>query len=385
MDFTLDNEHRMLQEMIRDFVEKEVKPRAAEVDREHKFPKEAIEKMGPLGLLGLNVPEEWGGAGADTLATAILYEELARGCGSTALTVEAHLSLATAAINLFGSDFLKEKYLTRLATGEILGALSLTEPGAGSDLKGGVRTRAEKVGNEWVLNGSKMWTTNASVAGVIVFLARTDPAGGSRSLSLIAVPTDTPGLTIHPAERKMGLHGCKTHAVTLEDVRVPLDHLVGEENRGLHQTLEVLAGGRIGIGALSVGLAQAAFEEAVKYAKEREAFGGPIANLQAIQFKLADMATNIEIARLAVYRAAWLKDQGEPYAHAAAMAKLFATEMADRVCYEAIQIHGGYGYSAEFPVERIYRDNRLMLIGEGTSEINRLVIARHVLGETSRN
>ena len=379
MDFQLADEHRMLQEMIRDFVEKEVKPRAAEVDREHKFPREAIEKMGPLGLLGLNIPEEWGGAGSDTLATAILYEELGRGCGSTALTVEAHLSLGSAAINLFGSDMLKEKFLTRLATGEILGALSLTEPGAGSDLKGGVRTKAEKVGNEWIINGSKMWTTNASVAGVIVFLVRTDPAGGSRSLSMIAVPTDTPGLIIHPAERKMGLHGCKTHAVTLEDVRVPLDYLVGEEGRGLHQALAVLDGGRVGIGALSVGLAQAAFEEAVKYAKEREAFGGPIANLQAIQFKLADMSTMIEVARWAIYRAAWLKDQGLPYSQAAAQAKLFATEMADKVCFEAIQIHGGYGYSAEFPVERIYRDNRLMLIGEGTSEINRLVIARHVL------
>jgi alkylation response protein AidB-like acyl-CoA dehydrogenase len=369
----------MLQKMIRDFVEKEVKPRAAEVDQEHRFPKETIEMMGPLGLLGLNVPEAWGGAGSDTLAAAILYEELGRGCGSTALTVEAHLSLGCAPFTLFGNDMLKEKFLRPLAAGEILGALSLTEPGAGSDLKGGVRTKAEKVGDEWVINGAKMWTTNASVAGVIVFLVRTDPTGGSRSLSMIAVPTDTPGLIIHPAERKMGLHGCKTHAVTLEDVRVPLDYLVGEEGRGLHQALAVLDGGRTGIGALSVGLAQAAFEEAVKYAKEREAFGGPIANLQAIQFKLADMATMIDAARWTIYRAAWMKDQGLPYSQIAAQAKLFATEMADKVCWEAIQIHGGYGYSAEYPVERIYRDNRLMLIGEGSSEINRLVIARHVL------
>jgi len=379
MDFTLDSEHRMLQEMIRDFVEKEVKPRAAEVDREHKFPQESIEKMGPLGLLGLNIPEEWDGAGSDTLAAAILYEELGRGCGSTALTVEAHLSLGSAAFALFGSDALKDRFLRPLARGEMLSALALTEPGAGSDLKGGVRTKAVKEGDEWVLNGSKMWTTNASVAGVIVFLVRTDPAGGSRSLSMIATPTDTPGLHIHPAERKMGLHGCKTHAVTLEDVRVPLDYLVGEEGRGLHQALAVLDGGRAGIGALSVGLAQAAFEEAVKYAKERQAFGGPLADLQAIQFKLADMATMIDAARWTIYRAAWLKDQGQPYSRIAAQAKLFATEMADKVCWEAIQIHGGYGYSAEFPVERIYRDNRLMLIGEGTSEINRMVIARHVL------
>ncbi|NOZ49184.1 MAG: acyl-CoA dehydrogenase [Chloroflexi bacterium] len=379
MNFQLNEEQRLLQEMVRDFVEKEVKPRAAEVDREHKFPRETIAKMGPLGLLGLNVPEEWDGAGADYVSTAILFEELGRGCGSTALTVEAHLGLACAPFILFGSDLLKEKFLRRLATGEILGALSLTEPGAGSDLKGGVRTRAEKDGNQWRINGAKMWTTNASVSGVIVFLVRTDPAGGSHSLSMIAVPTDTPGVIIHAAERKMGLHGCKTHAVTLEDVRVPLDYLVGEEGRGLQQTLTVLDGGRIGIGALSVGLAQAAFEEAVKYARERQAFGAPIANLQAIQFKIADMATMIDAARWSVYRAAWLKDQSLPYAQIAAQAKLFATEMADKVCFEAIQIHGGYGYSAEFPVERIYRDNRLMLIGEGTSEINRLVIARRLL------
>ena len=379
MDFTLDSEHKMLQEMIRDFVEKEVKPRAAEVDREHKFPKESIEKMGPLGLLGLNIPEEWDGAGSDYLAAAILFEELGRGCGSTALTVEAHLGLGCAPFALFGSDALKDKFLRPLARGDMLGALALTEPGAGSDLKGGVRTKAEKDGDEWVINGSKMWTTNASVAGVITFLVRTDPAGGSRSMSMIAVPTDTPGLTIHPAERKMGLHGCKTHAVTLEDVRVPLEYLVGEEGRGLHQALAVLDGGRVGIGALSVGIAQGAFEEAVKYAKEREAFGGPIANLQAIQFKLADMSTLIDVARWAVYRGAWLKDQGLPYAQVAAQAKLFATEIADKVCWEAIQVHGGYGYSAEFPVERMYRDNRLMLIGEGTSEINRMVIARQVL------
>ena len=379
MNFNLSEEQRLLQEMIRDFVEKEVKPRAAEIDREHKFPSESIEKMGPLGLLGLNIPEEWDGAGADTVSAAILYEELGRGCGSTALTVEAHLSLASPPFVLFGSDMLKEKFLRPLATGEMLGALSLTEPGAGSDLKGGVRTKAEKVGNEWVINGSKMWTTNASVAGVILFLVRTDPIISSHSLSLIAVPTDTPGLIIHPAERKMGLHGCKTHAVTLEDVRVPLDYLVGGEGCGLRQSLTVLDGGRIGIAALSVGLAQAAFEEAMRYSKERSAFGKPIAKHQAIRFKLADMSMMFEAARWMVYRAAWLKDQGKPFVKLAAQAKLFATEMADKICFEAIQIHGGYGYSAEFPVERIYRDNRLMLIGEGTSEINRLVIARYIL------
>lgn len=365
--------------MIRDFVESEVKPLAAHTDRSHEFPWSSIKKMAPLGLLGLNIPEQWAGAGADHLAAAILIEELGRGCGSTALTVAAHLGLACAPLALFGSDALKEQYLKPLARGEMLGALSLTEPGAGSDLKGGVRSAARKVGESWVIDGSKMWMTNASVAGVMILLVRSGSTG-SHALSHILVPSDAAGVTVAPAERKMGLHGCKTHAVSFENVRVPLDHLVGEEGRGLQQTLAVLDGGRIGIAALSLGLAQAAYEEAVKYAHQRQTFGVPIAHHQAIQFKIADMSTQIQAARLIVYHAAWLRDQGRPFTLAAAQAKLFASEMAEKVCFEAIQIHGGYGYSAEFPVERIYRDNRLMLIGEGTSEINRLVIARKVLG-----
>jgi alkylation response protein AidB-like acyl-CoA dehydrogenase len=230
-----------------------------------------------------------------------------------------------------------------------------------------------------VITGSKMWCTNASIADVIVTLCRTDPAGGSRSLSLVIVPTDTPGLHLGPAEKKMGLKGSPTHAATYENVRVPISNLLSEVGRGLRQTLEVLDGGRIGIGALAVGLAQAAFEEAIKYAKERQTFGVPIAHHQAIQWMIADAATQIDAARLMVYRAAWVKQQGQPFTKQAAMAKLFATEVAEKVCFNAIQIHGGYGYSAEFPVERIYRDQRLMTIGEGTSEIQRLVIARNVL------
>ncbi|MFO3796508.1 MAG: acyl-CoA dehydrogenase family protein, partial [Anaerolineales bacterium] len=240
-------------------------------------------------------------------------------------------------------------------------------------------TRAEKVGNEWVINGSKMWCTNAGIAEYIITLVRTDPRGGSRSLSMILVPTDTPGLRIGPPEKKMGLHGSPTHAVTYENVHVPLDNLVGEEGRGLQQALATLDGGRISIGALAVGLAQAAFEYARDYAKERRAFGQRIADFEAIQWMLADAATEIEAARTLVYRAAWLKEQKRPFSKEAAMAKLFATEMAERVCRNAIQIFGGYGYSREYPVERIYRDARLMTIGEGTSEIQRLVIARHIL------
>jgi alkylation response protein AidB-like acyl-CoA dehydrogenase len=316
----------------------------------------------------------------DAISGAIAIEELGWGCGSTALAIAAHNGLGTAPITLYGSEELKKRWLPLVASGRgKLAALALTEPGAGSDLQGGVRTRADKVGNEWVINGSKMWCTNASIAEYIITLARTNPAGSSRSLSMILVPTNTPGLTIHPAEKKMGLKGSPTHAVTYEDVRVPLDNLIGEVNRGLHQTLTTLDGGRISIGALSVGLAQAAYEAAFQYARERIAFGKPIAEHQAIQFMLADAATEIEAARFLVYRTAWLKEEGRPYSKEAAMAKLFATEMAERVSRNAIQIHGGYGYSSHYPVERIYRDARLMTIGEGTSEIQRLVIARQLL------
>jgi alkylation response protein AidB-like acyl-CoA dehydrogenase len=242
-----------------------------------------------------------------------------------------------------------------------------------------VRVFAERRGDEWIVNGEKMWCTNASIAETIITLCRTDKRGGSRSLSMIIVPTNTPGLNIGPAEKKMGLKGSPTHAVSYDAVRVPAANLLGQEGRGLHQTLQTLDGGRIGVAALSLGLAQAAFEEAVKYAKERQTFGVPIASHQAIQWMIADAATLIDAARLMAYRAAWLRANGQPFSKQAAMAKLFASEVTDRVCWNAIQIHGGYGYSAEYPVERIYRDQRLMTIGEGTSEINRLVIARHVL------
>jgi len=382
MDFDLNEEQRLWQKTVHEFVLKEVQPKAHEVDVTSEFNWEAARKMGPLGLLGLNIPEAYGGAGVDAVSAAIAIEELGWGCGSTALAIAAHNGLGTTPIVLFGSEDLKQKWLPLVASGKNkLGALALTEPGAGSDLQGGVTTKAVQDGDEWVIQGAKMWCTNASIAEYIITLVRTDPAGGSRSLSLILVPTTTPGLKIGPAEKKMGLHGSPTHAVTYEDVRVPLTCLIGEEGKGLHQTLTTLDGGRISIGAISVGLAQAAFEYAVNYAREREAFGKPIAEQQAIQWMLADAATEIEAARMMVYKAAWLKEQGRNYNKEAAMAKMFATEMAERVCRNAIQIHGGYGYSSEYPVERIYRDARLMTIGEGTSEIQRLVIARHVLAE----
>lgn len=380
MDFDLNEEQRMWRKAVHDFVAAEVRPFAREADETGEFNWQAVRKMGPLGLLGLNIPEAYGGPGIDSVSAAIAIEELGWGCGSMALAIAAHNGLGSTPIVLYGSEEQKKKWLPLVSNGQNkLGSLALTEPGAGSDLQGGVSTKAVKDGGQWIINGTKMWCTNASISEYIITLVRTDPAGGSRSLSMIIVPTDTPGLTIGPAENKMGLHGSPTHAVTYEGVHVPFENLLGEEGKGLHQTLSTLDGGRLGIGAISVGLAQAAFEYATNYARERQAFGKPIADLQAIQWMLADMATQIEAARTLLYKAAWLKERGRPYTMEAAMAKMFATEMAEKVCRDAIQVHGGYGYSREYPVERLYRDARLMTIGEGTSEIQRLVIARQVL------
>jgi len=379
MNFDLTDEQRMWQKSVHDFVSKEVRPKAHEVDVKSEFNWDATRKMGPLGLLGLNIPEQYGGSGVDAVSAAIAIEEIGWACGSTALAIAAHNGLGTTPIVLFASEELKQKWLPLVSNGNNkLGSLALTEPNTGSDLQG-VKTKAVKDGNEWVINGAKMWTTNASIAEYIITLVQTTAGGGSRSLSMILVPTNTPGLTIGPAEKKMGLHGSPTHAVTYENVRVPLSNLIGEEGRGLQQTMITLDGGRIGIGAISVGLAQAAFEHALAYAKERHAFGQPIISFEAIQWMLADAATEIDAARMMVYRAAWLKQEGRPYSKEAAMGKMYATEMAERVCRNAIQIHGGYGYSSEYPVERIYRDARLMTIGEGTSEVQRLVIARNLL------
>ncbi|HRO22836.1 MAG TPA: acyl-CoA dehydrogenase family protein [Promineifilum sp.] len=379
MDFQLNEEQRALKEVVHDFVAREVRSRARHTDEASEFNWAATRKMGPLGLLGLEVPEEYGGAALDAISVAIVIEELGWGCGSTALAIAAHNGLGLGPLVAYGTEEQKRHWLPRLTSGEgKLACLSLTEPGAGSDLKDGVRTRAVADGDSWVINGAKMWMTNASISDLMVVLCRTGDKG-SHALSHILVPSDTPGVIIGPAEKKMGLHGSPTHAVTFDGARVPRENLLGVEGRGLPQTLATLDSGRVGIGALALGLAQAAYEEALKYAKEREAFGQPIANFQAIQWMLADAATEIEAARLMVYKAAWLKGLKQPYSTMASMAKLFATEVSERVCRNAIQIHGGYGYSSEFEVERMYRDTRLMTIGEGTSEIQRLVIARHIL------
>jgi alkylation response protein AidB-like acyl-CoA dehydrogenase len=380
MHFDFTEEQKMWRKTVHSFVAAEVKPKSREVDENEDFNWIAFRKMGPLGLLGLLVPEMYGGSNVDAISAAIAIEELGWGCGSTGLAIAAHNGLGCGPIVNFGTAEQKEHFLKPVVSGNgRLAALALTEPGAGSDLQGGVITKAVKSGNNWVINGSKMWITNASIADYIITLARTDPAGGTHSLSMIIVPTDVKGLTIHPPEKKMGLHGSQTNALTYENVRVPLNYLLGEEGRGLSQTLRTLDGGRISIGALCIGLARAAFESALTYSKERKAFGKPIAEQQALQWMLADAATEIEAARLLVYQAAWLKQENRTFGKQAAMAKLFASETAERVARNAIQIHGGYGYSREFDVERIYRDTRLMTIGEGTSEIQRLVIARHIL------
>lgn len=386
MDFDLSEEQRMWRDAVHDFVKKEIKPKAREVDETSEFNWEGVHKMGPLGLLGLNIPEEYGGSGVDAISAAIAIEELGWGCGSTALAIAAHNGLGCTPVAYYGSESIKQQFLPHVASGRTpegefskLAALALTEPGAGSDLKGGITTRATLSDGYWVINGTKMWCTNASIADFIVTLVRTEPSYSSRSLSLILVPTSSDGLDIAPAEKKMGLKGSPTHGVTFTNVHVPENHLLGDIGDGLKQTLSVLDGGRIGIGALAVGLAQAAYEEAIRYAKERHAFGQTLASFQAIQWMLADAATEIQTARLMVYYAAWLKSQKRSFSIESSMAKLFATEMAERVCRNAIQIHGGYGYSREYPVERIYRDARLMTIGEGTSEVQRLVIARHIL------
>ena len=379
MNFDLSDEQKAWKKSVHEFVDKVIKPKAREVDENEEFNWDAVRKGGPIGLLSMNIPEEYGGANVDMISSVIALEEIGWGCGSTALSFTAHNGLGTAPIALYGTDELKKKWLPLVAGGKNkLGSLALTEPDAGSDIQGGITTKAEKQGDEWVINGSKMWCTNAGIAEYIITLVRTDPKGGSKSLSMILVPTDAKGLTISPPEKKMGLRGSPVHGMTYDNVRVPLGNLVGVEGRGLQQTLATLDSGRIIIGSISVGLAQAALEEAVKYAHERKAFNQSIGDFQAIQFKLANMALEIELARNLLYKAAWLKDQGRPFSKEAAMAKLYASEMAERVCYDAIQIHGGNGYSRAYPVERMYRDARLMTIGEGTSEILRLVIGRHV-------
>lgn len=379
MDFGLNEEQQMIRRMVRDFAENEIRPIAKEMDASEEFPWDVIRKMGTLGLMGLTIPEEYGGAGADTITYAIAVEEVSRMSGSVGITLAAHTSLGLDLIHHFGDEQQKRKYLPSLAAGKGLAAFGLTEPEAGSDA-GAIKTTAVLDGDHWVINGQKTFITSGSIADVVIVAAITDRAAGTRGISNLIVEKDSPGFRPGHDEDKMGLRGSITSQLFFEDCRAPKENLLGAPGEGFKQFLITLDGGRISIGAMAVGLAQGALDAAAKYSKERVQFGQPIANFQAIQWMIADMATEIEAARLMVYRAAWLKDQGGRFTKEAAMAKLYASEAAERACYKAIQIHGGYGYSREYDVERIYRDNRLTAIGEGTSEIQRLVIARQVLG-----
>lgn len=378
MDFELNDEQRMIRDTVRRFAQEVVAPRAHHTDESGEFPADIFARMGELGLLGLPVPEEYGGAGADTISYSIAVEELSAACGSTGLSYAAHTSLACMPLLWFGSETQKRKHLSHLATGKGLGAFGLTEPQSGSDAAG-LRTTAVRDGDHWIINGQKMWITSGSIADVVIVAAVTDASKGAHGISNFIVEKGTPGFTPGKNEPKMGLKGSITSQLFFEDCRVPAENLLGHVNGGFVQFMKTLDGGRISIASCSLGLARAALEAAASYALQRRAFGQPIADFQAIQHKLADMATELDAARWLTYRAAVLKDQKRPYTKEAAMAKLFASEAAERICFQAIQIHGGAGYSREYPVERIYRDNRLMAIGEGTSEILRTVIARRVL------
>jgi len=380
MDFELTEEQRLFRNVVRDVAEKEVAPRAAELDEKGGFPWKSFSKMGELGILGIPYPEEYGGSGGDMVSYAIAVEEVSRACGSTGITFAAHTSLACGPLYYFGSEEQKKKYLSPLASGQKVGGFGLTEPEAGSDA-GGTQTRAEFDGDEWVINGRKTFCTNGSVADIVVLTARTDSeAGGSHGISSFIVEKGTPGFRPGRDEDKMGLKGSVTSELILEDCRIPRENLLGVEGEGFKQFLATLDGGRISIGAMALGLAQAALDRAVPYAKERYQFGRPIGSFQAIQWMLADMATEIEAARLMIYRVAWMRDRGLKTTKDSAMAKLFASEVAERAAFKALQIHGGYGYTRDYEIERIYRDQRLCTIGEGTSEIQRLVIARQLLG-----
>ncbi|SFJ70110.1 Acyl-CoA dehydrogenase [Paenibacillus sp. UNC496MF] len=374
MNFELTAEQAMIQALMRDFADGEVAPGAIERDRTGTFPADVFAKLAALGMMGLPFPERYGGAGADTVSFAIAVEELSRACASTGITYSAHVSLGGAPIAMFGTEAQKERFLAPLCAGDYLGAFGLTEPDAGSDA-GGTRTTAAREDGGWRISGSKCFITNASYARNLALTAVTDRSKGTGGISAFIVPTDAPGFAVRAGYEKMGLHASNTTELILDRVAVPEDRLLGAEGRGYKQFLAVLDGGRIGIAAMAVGIARAALDRSLRYAKQRKQFGRVLSSFQAIQFKLADMAMHAEVARTMVYKAAWLKDRGKSFKKEAAIAKLFATETCMKACDQAVQIHGGYGYMKEFEVERYMRDAKLLEIGEGTSEIQRLVIA----------
>jgi hypothetical protein len=376
----LSEEQILVRDMARAFACEQLAPNAAQWDRDSRFPKEALAEMGRLGLMGIQIPETYGGAGAGMTALALALEEIAAGDGSVSTVMSVHNGLGSLPILQFGSEEQKKKYLPRLAKGEVLSAFALTEPHVGSDASA-IRTRAEKHGNGWRLNGTKQFVTSGSTAGICITFAVTNPNAGKKGISAFIVPTDTPGYNVARVEHKLGQRASDTCQIVFDEMKLPADALLGKEGEGYKIALSNLEGGRIGIAAQAIGMARAAYEAALAYAKEREAFGQKIIRHQAVAFRLADMATHIEAARLLTLNAAGLRDKGRPCLKEASMAKLFASEMAERVCSDAIQIHGGYGYVTDFPVERIYRDVRVCQIYEGTSDIQRLVISRALAEE----
>ena len=378
MDFQLGQDQQAIRDMVHDFARKEIVPNALEWDEAQHFPRELFTKLGELGLLGVVIPEEDGGAGLGYIDYVTILEEIGAADGSIGLSVAAHNSLCTNHLYLFGSDDLKREYLPRLAAGEWIGAWGLTEPEAGSDA-GGTRTTAVRDGDEWVLNGSKTFITHATVGDAAVLVARTSAEGSHHGISAFFVPFDRPGVSPGKKENKLGMRASDTSSLVLEDCRIPEDHLLGNEGEGFVQAMKVLDGGRISIAALSVGIARGALDAALSYSTVREQFGKPISSFQLIQAKLADMATSVDAARLLTQRSAAMKDAGFRTTRESAMAKVYASEVAVAVAEEAIQIHGGYGYTKEYPVERAWRDAKLCTIGEGTSEIQRMVIARELL------
>jgi short-chain 2-methylacyl-CoA dehydrogenase len=375
VDLDLTREHELVRQTVREFALERVAPVAEELDGEGRFPYELVAELGELGLMGMPVPEEYGGAGADTVSYALAVEELTRIDSSVAITVAAHTSLGTMPILMFGSEEQKREWLPRLASGQALAAFGLTEPDAGSDA-GATRTRAERQDDAWLVNGSKIFITNAGtdITACVTITALT----GRDEISNLIVPNGTPGYRISPPLRKMGWHASDTRELSFRDCKVPASNLLGQRGQGYRQFLQVLDGGRISVAAMGVGLAQGAYDLAFAYARERRQFGRPIAEFQAVQFRLADMATEIEAGRGLALRAAWLKDQGRPFAKEAAMAKLYTGELSHRVVNWALQIHGGYGYMEEFAISRLYRDQKILEIGEGTNEVQRMVIAKHL-------
>jgi alkylation response protein AidB-like acyl-CoA dehydrogenase len=381
MNFELTEDQILLRDMIREFAQDKISPVVKALEEKHEFPQELLRELGELGLLGMSVPSEYGGSKTDSLSMAIAIEELSRVFPSLAVIISVHSSLFCYAINQFGTETQKERFLPEAAAGQIIGAFSLTEPGAGSDATN-LRAKSRKEGDSYVLNGVKNWVTTGYNAGALILLTVSETSTeDKRRLNAFIVDSDAPGLRVSKIEEKMGLHASPTAELVLEDCRIPAENLLGGEGRGASIAFQCLDSSRIGIAAQAVGLSQRALDEAVQYAKSREAFGRQISDLQAIQFMIADMSTQIDAARLLTYRASTLNDLGKPFCKESAMAKLFASEAANKIAYQSLQIHGGYGYSKEFFVEQLYRDARVLAIYEGTSEIQRLVIARHLLKE----